>query len=493
MAVPGIGPGIIRLIQEYLATGGLEELAKLTAIYPAAAPLISRLPRVTPVRLQALKSLGVETMDDLAAAVETGAVESIEGIGPTTAERWARILGLPPSPGSMPAHAAYVTSRRLASHMRLHLDGDEVTLAGSVRRLDEWSEILDLVVVTESPDRANAFLAATAAAAATQSQASSVVTLLLHEGIEARIHLGAPASAGSVLVGSTGPPEHVSELGIAASEAHPTEEEVYGAAGRAWIPAPARTRSSPPEDVITGDDLRGDLHLHSDWSPDGHMPVEGIVAAAIDRGYEYVAITDHTIGLRFGGLDAPALERQRQAIDRLRERFPEIVILQGAEINIDRQGRPDLDDVALAALDFVVAGCHSDFDLAVEIQTARIVTALAHPSVRVLAHPTGRRIGIRPGFDLDIDAVIEAARHHDVALEVNGHRDRMDLSASFAERAARAGAVLAANGDAHRFDELDNVGNAVGVMQRAGVRPASVVNTRPVTRFLAWLQRSTGK
>ncbi|MGH8912042.1 MAG: PHP domain-containing protein [Acidimicrobiia bacterium] len=484
----GIGPGIVRLVDEFRTTGKLAELEKLAALYPADAGRMSRLPRITPGRLRALKALGVDETQDLLAAVESRAVESIEGIGPATAEKWQRVLALPPTPGVIPAHDAFVVASLLSSHLRRHLVGDEVAIAGSVRRMDEWVAVLDIVVVTDDPERASHLLEVTAVATSTESQFPSGATLLLHDGLRANVHLSKRSAAGSVLVEATGPPAHLEELVSALTHDHATEEDVYRATGRVWVPAPARVRPSPPADVVTENALRGDLHLHSDWSPDGHMAMEAILSAAVERGYDYVAITDHTIGLRFGGLDSAALRRQRSMIDDLRAGFPDLVVLHAAEINIDRHGRPDLEENALAELDFVVAGCHSDFDLAPNIQTERIVAALSHPAVRVLAHPTGRRIGIRPGFDLDIDAVIATAVDFDVALEVNGHRDRLDLSADFAERAGAAGARLAANSDAHRFEELANILNAVGVMQRAGVRPGAVVNTMSPDRFLTWLR-----
>jgi DNA polymerase (family 10) len=217
------------------------------------------------------------------------------------------------------------------------------------------------------------------------------------------------------------------------------------------------------------------------------MGLADVLAAAVNLGYEYVLITDHTSGLRFGGLDERELLMQRAEIDVARERFPDLVVLHGAELNIDRDGALDIDDESLALLDLAVAGLHSHFDLGREEQTSRVLNALRHPAVRVLAHPTGRRIGIRPRVDLDIDAVIAGAVDSGVALEVNGHRDRLDLSADLAAAAVAAGALLAANSDAHRIGELVNVANAVGTMQKAGVTATSVLNSMPIDRFREWL------
>jgi DNA polymerase (family 10) len=193
--------------------------------------------------------------------------------------------------------------------------------------------------------------------------------------------------------------------------------------------------------------------------------------------------------LRFGGLDGDGLRAQAEEIEEARGRFPDLVVLHGAELNIGRDGTLDLDDDVLAILDMAVAGLHSYFDLERAEQTARIVTAVSHPVVKVLAHPTGRRIGTRPGVDLDIETVIEAAIEHDVALEVNGHRDRLDLSTPLIEKALGAGALLAANSDAHRIEEMGNIANSVATMQRAGVRPEAVINCQPGDRFISWAKR----
>ena len=490
-AVDGIGPGIIRLAEEYRSTGTLAELDRLSARFPADVAWLSPLPRVTPGRLEEMKrGLGIDTTADLLAAIETDALSIIEGIGPTTAERWATILSLPPSPNAVPAHRAAVAAGRLRNHLEEFFPDDRFRIAGEVRRMEEWVSRVDVIAITEDPARLVLFLEETATAMSSAVEPGWAIDLITHDRIPVAVRLSDGAAAGTALVRWTGPAEHVAALGLDETEvSHATEKAVYAAAGSAWVPAPARGRTETSRGFVLTDDLRGDLHVHSDWSPDGHMTLEGIAEAAIGRGYQYIAVTDHTIGLRFGGLDAAALGRQRQDIEALRTRFPELHILHGAEINIDRHGVPDLDDDTLHWLDIVVAGCHSHFDLPRDEQTARLVAAVRHPAIDVLAHPIGRRIGIRPGFDVDLSAVFEAAAETGTALEVNGHRDRMDLSSANAELAATAGVGLVADSDGHRYEELSNVGVAVGVLQRAGVPPDRVVNTVDLDGFLAWLDR----
>ncbi len=283
---------------------------------------------------------------------------------------------------------------------------------------------------------------------------------------------------------ATGPPEHAAQV---TRDAYATEAEAYESAGLRFIPPPARTADlSIAADLVQTEDLHGDLHLHTDLSPDGRMSLTTIAEAAMGRGYEYVLITDHTEGLRFGGLGVEEIAAQSVAIADLRRRFPGLRILHGAELNVGVDGRLDLPEEGIDLLDFAVAGLHSHFQLDRATQTRRVLTALGHPAVKVLAHPFGRRIGIRPGLDLDIEQVIEAAVERDVALEVNGHRDRLDLPARWVRIASESGALFAADSDAHRLPEMGNVANAVAVLQRARVPAQQVVNTLPVAAFLRW-------
>jgi DNA polymerase (family 10) len=204
-------------------------------------------------------------------------------------------------------------------------------------------------------------------------------------------------------------------------------------------------------------------------------------------------VSDHTEGLRFGGLGAAGLEEQSQKINRLRVRFPDLAVFHGAEVNIGLDGKLDLDDLTRSKLDFTVAGVHSNFHLARKEQTARLIEGLRQPSVRVLAHPTGRRIGIRPSVDVDMEDVVAEAIISGVVLECNGHRDRLDLPTDWVAHAAARGAVLAANSDAQRIGELRNIENGVATLQRAGVTLRQVINTFDLGDFTEWLGESSGR
>ncbi len=490
--VPGIGPGIIRLIDEFRSTGTLAELQQLAVALPEDAAAMRRLPRMTPKILSALKGeLGVDTLDDLEGALDSEDALVIPGVGRTTAETWMAVLALRPQSAAVPSFDAWVSSRVLSAHLDTHLAG-HTAIAGEVRRLVEWVETLDLVCVP-GVDRAGVdeFLQTSAAWSGGAELAPETFAITTHGGMNARVHLSTDRDHGSTMVRATGPDRHAEPL-LAAVEPrnYPDESLVYRAAGRDWVPAPARDGVLDDHvNVVLLGDLRGDFHLHTDRSPDGRQSLESIVRAGSRRGFEYLLITDHTSGLRFGGLTSEELLLQSEEVAEIRQRFPGIRIFHGAELNIEQDGSLDVDEEALEALDFVVAGVHSYFGLGRVEQTERVLRGLEHPKVRVLAHPTGRRIGIRPGLSIDLERVVESAAARQIALEVNGHRDRLDLGADNIRMALAFGAVFAANSDAHRAEELDNVANAVGTLQRALVPAERVVNTWPRDELERWLAR----
>lgn len=488
LSVPGLGPGMVRLISEFRSDGRIAELDGLAMRYPAASGRLRRLPRMTASILRSLKvEAGVETADDLVVAIETGAAEAVKGVGKATMKRWLEVLELW-YPDALPAHQASVLAGTMRSHLADML-GTRVAVGGEVRRVTEWVKRIDLLVETNDCRDTRRRVTSSVLGRHTKSDTETEV-FESFAGLELSVVLTKPAGWGSGLIRVTGPPSHLHELGHVGT--HSTEEEAYASVGARWVPPPTRETEpilSLPPDLILPEMIRGDLHVHSAASPDGRMTFEEIVERLSRAGLEYAVITDHTMGLRFGGLDGAGLRRQREEIDTVNSRYSGFTLLQGAEVNIDRDGVLDIDDGTLDSLDVVVAGVHSHFDLPEIEQTERVLRALGHPSVDVLAHPTGRRIGLRPPLRLDLGRVFESARRHGVALEANGHRDRLDLSSDLARRAMEEGVTLAADSDAHRPGEFVNLQNAVATLQRARVERRSVINALPLDEFREWLAR----
>jgi histidinol phosphatase-like PHP family hydrolase len=423
--VPGIGTGIARLYEEFRKSGTLAALETLSRRLPSDASALSRLPRMTPPRLQALRAeLGVESVSDLDQAIVAGAAETLPGVGRQTTELWARALAQR-SPG-IPIYTARAFAVRLAQHVEQKVSGSTVELHGAVARLEDWVDEIDLLIIGGTAVRE--FL-----------EQSSLTTAFekVRSGIRLET-LGGPVSARIVRTGA---------------------------------------KARVPEGAVMPAALKGDLHTHSNWSPDGRQSLSELVAAAVARGYEYIGVTDHAAGLRFGGLDPERLRAQRVELEKVRDEFPDITVLHGIELNIDRDGEVDFDTDLLAWLDFTVAGFHSFLSLGPDEQTARALRAVANPQVDIIAHLTGRRIGIRPPIELDLPLVLRAAAANGTVLEVNGHLDRLDLSFELIEMAVGYGVLFVANSDAHRPAELANVENACVLLERARVDPASVVNT----------------
>ena len=486
-SVPRIGAGIAALITEFRGTGDIARLRNLREKLPEETGQLGRLPRMTPRRLRWLKAeLGVESRDELITAIDTGAVAALPGVGPFTASLWKDRLREQAQPG-VPAFRAARYGTRLADHLERHVEDLSVVVSGAVRRLEEWVETIDLVAIGGRGLRPFLRQSALVQSYRVIDDRIELDTL----GGPVAVHQSPPGRAGSVLLRTTGPAAHVVAIQEATGEVSAsTEEEIYRLAGSQLIPAPARAGDFPAgADVVTVADVRGDLHLHTDWSPDGRQDLETLVFRARQAGYEYIAVTDHGSKLLFGGLTPEELLRQRELIDKVSEANPGFLILQGAELNIGRDGSVDYDDEVLAALDFRLAGIHSFFDLGQSEQTDRLLNTVTNPLIHAISHLTGRRIGTRPPINFDVEAVLEAAAEHRTALEVNGHLDRMDMSADHTRLAAARGVVLLANSDAHRPDEMPNITNAVGILQKARVRPSQILNTWPLKDVTEWLRQ----
>ena len=489
MAVPGVGPGVARLITEFRENGELSELVRLGERLPREANRLRLLPRMTPGRLHWLKSeLGVETVLDLKEAIRHDRLGDLKGVGPDTARTWLERLEGMPLAGLTP-FAAHGWAQRLVSHIERQVPDARLLVTGSVRRLDEWVDEIAIVVVEGKE------------VVRFMEESALVTGFLKISGVVRFETLGAPvalyssrAASAEVVFRTTGPPEHVgavterigSDVGLGAA----TETDIYREAGMSYVPPPARFAAlDVPPGLVKVAHLKGDLHLHSDWSPDGRQSIEQLVQAAQSRGLEYLGITDHAKGLRFGGLDEDRIEQQRETIEAIRPLHPDIVILQGSELNIDRNGDLDFADTVLERLDFAIAAVHSYFTLDRREQTRRLLTAISNPRVQVIAHLTGRRVGIRPPIELDLESVLGAAAESRTALEVNGHLDRMDISAELVARARAMGALFAANSDAHRPNELANVAHSIGMLQRGWVSRSDVVNCWTFKELMAWIKR----
>jgi DNA polymerase (family X) len=500
----GIGSTIEAKIVEYTETGDLAALAKLRAKLPAGLVEVMRVPGLGPKTARKLHAeLGVQTLDDLRAAAEQERLRVLPGLGAKTEEKVLKSLATPPrenvATGRILLGRVLGPVRRALRELEESGLAERVSEAGSVRRRCETVKDLDLIATAADPPALTAFFAGRPWVAEVVAHGPTKATVVSHEGLRFDLRVVPPESYGSLLQHFTGSKEHnvalredavrrglsVSEYGVLEVESGQSvtaasEEELYERLGYSWIAPELRenrgeleaARNSGLPELVSLADLKGDLHVHTDWS-DGRGTLEEMVLAALERGHRYVAICDHARRLREG-----RLERQAAEIAALNAGLRGIRILSGVEVDIRADGALDLPDEQLEARDWVMASVHSGFDGSRERLTGRLLAAMDNPHVDCIGHPTGRKINRRAPYELDFEAVFKRAVETCTFLELNAQPDRLDLTDVHARAAAEAGVGLVISTDAHRVHELDNLELAVAQARRGWITPEQVINTR---------------
>jgi DNA polymerase (family X) len=523
LALQGVGKDIARAVRDLVEQGEIAQLAALEREVPVGLLDVVRVPGVGPKRAAAVwRALGVTGLDDLEREGRAGRLARLPGFGDTSqAKILAGIERVRARAGRVRLVDAEAVAVPLAASLAAIEGVVRLDVAGSYRRGRETVGGLDLLAQAEDAEPVMAALRDGPGVAAVRVGDARTTRVALRSGLEVGLRVVGADAYGAALLFATGSPAHTlalrsraEELGLRLTEeglfevaddgepgrpvarAH-EEEEVYRALGLAFVPAELRegrgevaaaAEGALPQ-LVTLRDVRGDLHLHTTWS-DGSADIGEMVAACSARGYDYLAITDHSQALRMtGGLDAAKLARQWEALDAFEAAHDGITILRGLEVDIGRDGRLDLDEAWLARLDIVIASVHSAFDLAPAAQTARVVAALEHPQVNVLAHPTGRVLGRRDPYELDLDEVFAAAAAHGVAVELNAAPQRLDLGDVDLMRAVAAGCSVVIDTDAHGVAGLDDMRYGVITARRAWLTPAQVVNTWPLERVRAFLAK----
>jgi len=518
-SLPGIGKTIEEKIVQLLEHGEITATGKLRAKYPPGLLDMTRLPGLGPKRARRLfDELGIDSLEMLRAAAEGQKLRDVKGFGPKFE---ASVLSsLAAGVGDRPAqrvllHRALDVGEQIVAALRAHPASDRVELAGSARRGVDAVKDLDIIATASDPGalvRALVDLDEIESASAPNDNAARGRT---HTGLPVDLRVVSPDNFGNLLQHFTGSAAHnialreaavrrglhVSEYGIlddATGEtlACATEEEVYARLGLPYLEPEMREDRGElvpgfvPPRLVTLDDIRGDLHMHTVAS-DGRNTIEEMALAARDRGYEYIAITDHSATHGFGDHVAPdELERQIERIAEVNARLEGIQVLAGTETNILPSGSPDYDDELLARLDWVVGSIHTAFGTPREEMTKRMVAAIEHPWIDAIGHPTGRKIQRRQPYALDIDAVIAAAARTGTMLEINAAPDRRDLDDVHARAAAEAGVLILVDSDAHGRERLEHMRWGVTTARRAWLTPSHVANTRPWPEFAALRKRA---
>lgn len=499
--VPGIGAGIAAAIQEIIETGRYSLLDELLDEVPATLLTLLGIPGVGPKTVgRFYRELGITNLVQLEGAARTGQIRQLKGFG---AKSEARILEgiafLNRRTHRLSIGTALPLAERLTAQLADQL-GAPVEIAGSIRRGGETVGNLDLVAATEDRDAISAALSALPGVTEIEPGEDGFVVAMLDDRVSVRVATASTARFGTAWVGWTGSSAHVDALRELADGRLPDaadEAAFYAALGLEWIPPELRenrgeiaaAREGRLPRLITVEDLRGDLHLHSRWS-DGRATILELAQAACDRGYEYLSIADHSGSLVVAnGLDADRLRDQWREIDQVNEQVPEVRLLRSAEVEVHRDGSLDHPDEILAELDIVVASLHSGLRQPREELMKRIEAVMHNPHVDIVAHPSGRIIERRQGADYDWDEVFRLARETGTALEINGDPARLDLNEEHARRAVEAGVMISIDSDAHAIPSLDLVRYGVMIARRAWIGPESVINTRSLSDLLAWLNR----
>jgi DNA polymerase (family 10) len=513
--LPGIGKDLAGKIKELYETGELDFLNELRQKVPATLVDVMRISGLGPKRARQLwESLDISSVDDLEEAAREGALENLPGFGKTLQARVLKgIEELKARAGRFKLSDADIYVRPLLAYLK-ETDGVlDLEVAGSYRRRCETVGDIDILATTrKNPPVMDRFVAyrdvrEVLAKGPTRS------SIRLRSGLQVDLRVVPRKSYGAAMVYFTGSKAHniairgisrerglkINEYGVFKGSrlvCGKTEKEVYAAIDLPWIPPELREARGEIEAAREGrlpkmielKDIRGDLQMHTKYS-DGKNTVEEMVRACRERGYQYMAITDHSPALRMAGVKPAELRRQFREIDRLQKRYDDIRILKSAEVDILEDGSLDLSDDILSEMDIVVISVHSKFNMSRAEMTKRITRAMRHPRVHILAHPTGRLINRREPYPVDVEKLVEVAGDYGVMLELNAQPDRLDLRDFHLQMAREAGVKIVISTDAHGTAELEFMRYGVDQARRGWLEKKDVANTYPKTKFLKLLEK----
>ncbi|MBC7229508.1 MAG: DNA polymerase/3'-5' exonuclease PolX [Actinobacteria bacterium] len=516
---PGIGEGIAKKILEFKRTGTISKLEELKEEVPVELLSLLQVPNLGPKRAKLIyDELGVRTLEELQAAAEEHRLAELHGLGPKAEQNILEgIRHLQSTSGRLLLHTAHRIQEEISRALESELPGLRISPAGSLRRMKETIGDIDILVASREPAAVMESFCSLEMVERVLLRGDTKSSVVTAEGLQVDLRVVKPEEYGAALqyfTGSQAHNVHVREIAKKAGKkineygvfrvrddrrlAGETEEEVYAALGMACPPPEIREDRGEVEAALRGElpelvergDIRGDLHTHTDAS-DGVADLLEMRKAAERLGYRFLAVTDHAAGLKVaGGLSRERLLRQVEEIRKLNARGDSpVVLLAGSELNIDGEGGLDYDEEVLSLLDVVVVSVHAGFRQDREAVTRRVLRAIRNPHVKVFAHPTGRLIGQRPPYDIDLGAVMEEARRTDTALELNAFPDRLDLGDENLMRACAQGVKVAIGTDAHRPEHLDFMFFGVATARRGWLAPSHLLNALEPEELLAWLWR----
>ncbi len=515
--LPGIGKSMVEKIREIADSGTLSQLAELEGRVPPELSGLMKLAGLGPKKVQALHAeLGIETLEDLREVAEKEKIRELEGFGRKTEEKILRELKKEihvEKRFKLASVEGRVTS--LVDFLESVEGVKKIAVAGSYRRKKETVGDVDILATCRKGSSVMDRFVEYEDVVQVISRGETRSSVVLRSGLQVDLRVVPQVSYGAALHYFTGSKEHniavrkrgqkrnlkINEYGVFRGEkrvAGKTEEEVYDRVDLPYIAPELRENRGEIEaseegrlpSLVRLEDIRGDLHAHTDET-DGHHSLEDMARAAAERGYEYLGITNHSKKVTMAkGLDEKRLAREIESIDRLNEKLKEVIILKSIEVDILKDGSLDLSDDILEKLDFTVCSVHYNFNLSREKQTERIIRAMDNPNFHILGHPSGRLINERDPYDVDMERLVDAAKERGCFMELNAHPDRLDLTDVYCKMARERGVGVVISTDAHSIRDLDFMRFGVWQARRGWLEPGDVLNTRSWDEMKKMLARS---
>lgn len=502
--IPGIGKELARKIEEILATGTLQKYEELKKKVPSGLLELLKVPGIGPktARLLSLE-MGIKSIDVLERMALEGRLKEIPGIKAKTEQNILRGIALLRSAQERrPLGIVLPFARLLVEVLEDQAPVQRASIAGSLRRGSETIGDIDILASSDEPDKVMDLFLGLPPVAEVVARGPTKASVRTKDGLQVDLRVVPDKSFGAALCYFTGSKAHnvrlrelgvrlglkINEYGVFRGRkrvAGATEEEVFAAVGLPFIPPEMREDRGEIEAGLAGslprivelEEIKGDLHVHSKYS-DGSASLGEIAEKAKQMGHRWVAVCDHSQSLKVaGGLDLQTLERKRAAVEAFNARSGDLKLLCGAEVEIGMDGRLDYPDEVLASLDFVIAAIHTGFRQSEDIQTLRLLGAMRNPYVHAIAHPTGRLIGERGGYGVDLAAVFNTAAETATFLEINAYYKRLDLNDHLCRMAAEKGVRFSIGSDAHLLNQMDFIPLGVGVARRGWLGPEQVINT----------------
>lgn len=513
--IPGIGESTAEEIKEYLDTGKVQRLEKLKTDMPVDLRSLSAVETIGPKKIKVLyQQLGVSNLDDLEQAAKEGKIQKLDGFGKKTEENILANISFAREKGQR-FLLGYVLPEARGIIKELTDQVDQIELAGSLRRMKETVGDVDILVVSSESKKVMDYFTEMDRVEQVIAHGKTKSTIRLYGGIQVDLRIVNKQSFGSALQYFTGSKDHnvklrkiaqknglkLNEYGLFEDDkrkAGESEEKVYQKLDLEWVSPELREDNGEIEaakqnslpNLIEYDDVNGDLQMHSTWS-DGSNTMKEMIEESRNLGHSFIAFTDHVGTLKVaGGMDKKEWEKQGEKIAELQKKFDDILIFHGLEANIKKNGDLDIDSSFLKEADIVLASVHSSFRLAKKEMTKRIIKAIENKYVHILSHPTGRKIQKKEAIDLDLDAVFEAARKNDVAIEINAYPERLDLNDVNVHRAINKDVKLSIGTDAHRKDHLRYYSLGTAVARRGWAQKKDIINAFSLSKLKNFLNKT---